>query len=281
MFKLKVALLPVFFSFSLLAFAQDDAYVHVSALMESFNPLFQLLDSDGADDYNVQGPLSVDHTHVFTLGSSQTTGVGRAASDYGQLSVYARTDVLHQEEAGYYNQTGATAEFFDALVAPAGNLGDTLYASMELTGLGSLSNTTQDHWRSGLLINFLIQDTETLNWHTVTTSNLELDETNHSDLVDETLNATMPNYDPDRRYALQCVAFTYAVVVALPFDQNGDVPFAEFDASHTAKLTGLGFVEHGGTFVGASGHTYANAVPEPASMLALAAGLFIFKRRRA
>lgn len=94
--------------------------------------------------------------------------------------------------------------------------------------------------------------------------------------VDLTATVTLADYDPTLTYFLTGTAVVSTEVRA---GFPGAI-HAIVDAEHTAELTKIGFVGANGLsgrFVGGSGTVYP--VPEPASFLALGAGLAFLRRR--
>ena len=274
---LSVALLGL----SVLAAAQTEPWLSAQATYQNLDDSLLPINTVTFSDGNSVGPLSLDHTETFAHNSSDYTGVARVTADYGTLALYARTEITRQYDAPFYSRTEAYGSFFDPLAISGAGAGATLYAEMRLTAGIDLLSPGGAGWGYGVGVVMMVFDPTLGYWEQAPDQTLDSVDDGGFHTIDQTARMTLRNYDPIRQYALWGSASIAASRQAIQ-DYTDEVPFVEVDATHTATLTQLGFVGANGLygrFEGASGRVYADAVPEPASLLALGAGLSFLRRR--
>ena len=271
-------------SLALAALAPAQAFTHFLYAQVS---LLTYNEGEGGDvfDYHslqlIDGPASVDYKNSHERNGSVFTGRGTVESDYGTIRLFARTEVSNPMDGASTQITDSLGSFFDELTITGGTAGATLRASMTLDGLYATSDYQGASVGALLSLGFFVYSPETDGWDYAHAVN-DVHTTLENGAVLATQTATLANYDPTRRYALMGQA-SVSVNVNRGYESEPDeIVSGEVDATQTARLTGIGFTTGPlGSFVGASGHVYPSAVPEPASLLALGAGLAFLRRRRA
>ena len=224
-------------------------------------------------------PLVLDHAEAFTYGGSTYTGTARASVDYGKIGLYAATELDSRADAADISRTTVQGRFLDSLAITGGSLDSDVLVSFQL--VGAVDKSPIASYRYSARISFMVYDEAGGFWDPAPDQDHSFQNASDplNDTVDYTASAVLHHFDPSRKYGILADAD-----LMTSLDGNPDPTYARciFDAEHTASVTRIGFVGANGLygrFVGSTGVVYADAVPEPASLLALGAGLALLRRR--